>query len=75
MNGADTMICMYSASSSTVDLTFNVFFDIGANPELTHADMQNRVRLVLPRPPQQVQAQGIQVQRKSSPFIAAQVPQ
>lgn len=75
MNGADTMICMYSASSSNVNLTLNVFFEIGENPDLTQADAQNRVRLMLPRPPQQVRSHGIQVQRKSSTFIAAQVPQ
>ncbi len=75
MNGADTMICMYSASSSNVDLTLNVFFEIGANPELTQAGVQNGERHVLPRPPEQIQFQGIQVQKKSSTFNAAQVPQ
>ncbi|CAD6517948.1 Multidrug export protein AcrF [Paraburkholderia hiiakae] len=75
MNGADPMICMYSSSSSTANPTLNVLFEIGANPELTQADVQNRVCLVLPRTPRQVESQGIQVQKKSSAFIAAQVPQ
>ncbi|MFC4704993.1 hypothetical protein [Paraburkholderia caffeinitolerans] len=74
VKGADTMIDMYSASSSTVSLTFNVFFEIGSNPEPMEAGAQNRLRVVLPRPSREVRSQGIQVQRKSSAFIAALVP-
>jgi multidrug efflux pump len=69
VNGADNMIYMNSSSSSTGNLTVNVFFNIGTNPELAQVDVQNRVNLALPQLPSSVQAQGIQVQKKSSAFM------
>ncbi|MGO4809893.1 efflux RND transporter permease subunit [Cupriavidus sp. 2MCAB6] len=69
VNGADNMIYMNSSSSSTGNFTLNVFFEIGTNPELAQVDVQNRVNLALPQLPSSVQAQGIQVQKKSSAFM------
>ncbi|OZI60555.1 efflux RND transporter permease subunit [Bordetella genomosp. 11] len=69
VNGADNSIYMNSSSSSTGNLTVNVFFEIGTNPELAQVDVQNRVNLALPQLPQSVQAQGVQVQKKSSAFM------
>jgi multidrug efflux pump len=69
VNGADNMLYMNSSSSSTGNLTLNVFFEIGTNPELAQVDVQNRVNLALPQLPSSVQAQGIQVQKKSSAFM------
>ncbi|RKP43605.1 efflux RND transporter permease subunit [Trinickia fusca] len=69
VNGADNMIYMYSSSSSTGNVTLNVFFEIGTNPELAQVDVQNRVNLALPQLPQSVQAQGVQVQKKSNAFM------
>ncbi|WP_233233907.1 efflux RND transporter permease subunit [Bordetella sp. LUAb4] len=69
VNGADNMIYMNSSSSSTGNLTINAFFQIGTNPELAQVDVQNRVNLALPQLPSSVQAQGIQVQKKSSAFM------
>ena len=50
-------------------LTLNAYFKIGTNPELAQVDVQNRVNLALPQLPQSVQAQGMQVQKKSSAFM------
>lgn len=69
VNGADNMIYMNSSSSSTGNFTLNVFFQIGTNPELAQVDVQNRVNLALPQLPSSVQAQGVQVQKKSSAFM------
>jgi multidrug efflux pump len=69
VNGADRMIYMNSSSSSTGNMTLNVFFEIGTDPELAQVDVQNRVNLALPQVPSAVQAQGIQVQKKSSAFM------
>jgi multidrug efflux pump len=63
------MIYMNSSSSSTGNYTLNAYFKIGTNPELAQVDVQNRVNLALPQLPQSVQAQGIQVQKKSSAFM------
>ncbi|WP_277187731.1 efflux RND transporter permease subunit, partial [Caballeronia sp. BR00000012568055] len=69
VNGADNMIYMNSSSSSTGQMTLNVYFDIGTNPSLAQVDVQNRVNLALPQLPQSVQAQGVSVQKKSSSFM------
>lgn len=69
VNGADNMIYMNSSSSSTGNLTLNVFFEIGTDPELAQVDVQNRVNLALPQLPSAVTAQGVQVQKKSSAFM------
>ena len=69
VNGADNMIYMNSSSSSTGNMTLNVFFDIGTDPNLAQVDVQNRVNLALPQVPSSVQEQGIQVQKKSSAFM------
>jgi multidrug efflux pump len=66
VNGADNMIYMNSSSSSTGNLTLNVFFEIGTDPNLAQVDVQNRVNLALPQLPSAVSAQGVQVQKKSS---------
>ncbi|ASL28468.1 efflux RND transporter permease subunit [Azotobacter chroococcum] len=69
VNGADDMIYMYSSSSATGNMTLNVFFEIGTDPSLAQVDVQNRVNLALPQLPSAVQAQGINVQKKSSAFM------
>ena len=69
VNGADDMIYMYSSSSSTGDMTLNVFFDIGKDPELAQVDVQNRVDLALPQLPRSVQDEGVSIQKKSSAFM------
>ena len=69
VNGADRMIYMNSSSSSTGNLTLNVYFEIGTDPELAQVDVQNRVNLALPQLPSAVTAQGVQVQKKSSAFM------
>jgi len=69
VNGADHMLYMNSASSSSGNLTLTAYFEIGTDPALAQVDVQNRVNLALPQLPSSVQQQGIQVQKKSSAFM------
>jgi multidrug efflux pump len=69
VNGADDMIYMYSTSSSTGNMTLNVFFDIARDPDLAQVDVQNRVNLALPQLPQAVSAQGVQIKKVSATFM------
>ena len=69
VNGADDMIYMYSTSSSTGNMTLNVFFDISRDPDLAQVDVQNRVNLALPQLPQAVSAQGVQIKKVSATFM------
>ncbi|HEY9162378.1 MAG TPA: multidrug efflux RND transporter permease subunit [Desulfomonilia bacterium] len=69
VNGADNMIYMQSASSSTGNMTLSVYFDIGTDPDMAQVDVQNRVQTAMPQLPDSVQQQGVQVQKKSSAFM------
>jgi multidrug efflux pump len=69
INGADNMLYMNSASSSSGNMTLTAFFEIGTDPALAQVDVQNRVNLALPQLPSSVQQQGVQVQKKSSAFM------
>lgn len=69
VNGADDMIYMFSSSSSSGNMTLNVFFEIGRDPDLAQVDVQNRVNLALPRLPQAVSAQGVQIKKVSATFL------
>ena len=69
VNGADDMLYMYSTSSSTGNLTLNIFFDIGRDPDLAQVDVQNRVSLALPQLPEIVTRQGVSVKKVSTTFL------
>lgn len=66
VNGADKLMYMSSASSSSGVMTLSVYFDIDANPSLAQVEVQNRVNLALPLLPASVQAQGVAVKKQSA---------
>jgi len=69
VNGADDMLYMYSTSSSTGNMTLNVFFDLSRDPDLAQVDVQNRVNLALPQLPEIVTRQGVSVKKVSTTFM------
>lgn len=69
VNGADDMLYMYSTSSSTGNMTLNIFFDLSRDPDLAQVDVQNRVNLAMPQLPEVVTRQGVSVKKVSSTFL------
>ena len=69
VNSVNNLMYMYSSSSSTGNMTLNVFFDIGTDPNIAQVNVQNQVSLALPQLPSEVSKQGVQVQTKSSTFL------
>jgi len=69
VNGANNMIYMSSTSSSTGNYTLTVYFTIDTDPELAQVDVQNRVSQAMAQLPQSVQAEGVDVQQKTSTFL------
>ncbi len=69
INGADHMMYMESASSSSGATTITAYFDIGTSPELAQVDVQNRVNLALPQLPEAVTKTGVSVQKRSGAFM------
>jgi HAE1 family hydrophobic/amphiphilic exporter-1/multidrug efflux pump len=69
INGVENMLYMISSSSSSGIYTLNVFFEVGTDPNVAKMDVNNRVQLVLPRLPEEVRRQGIQVRERSPDFL------
>lgn len=69
INGVENMLYMISTSSSSGIYTLNIFFEIGTDPNVAKMDVNNRVQLVLPRLPEEVRRQGIQVRERSPDFL------
>jgi multidrug efflux pump len=69
VNGVDNMIYMQSTSSPTGQMSLNVYFDTGTDPDIAQVQVQNRVNLALAQLPQAVQQNGVSVQKRSSSFL------
>ncbi|MBC7999678.1 MAG: efflux RND transporter permease subunit, partial [Leptolyngbya sp.] len=69
--GLDGMLYYQSMSSNNGQLTVNVTFKLGTNPDIAAVQTQNRVSLALPRLPPEVQRQGVNVKKVSSAFLMA----
>lgn len=65
INGVEDMIYMYSQSSSTGNYALNVYFDIGSDPEKAQINVNNDVSQVLAQLPEEVQRQGVVVQKQT----------
>ncbi len=69
INGVENMIYMYSQNSASGNMNLSVFFDIGTPIEQARIDVQNQVNLALPQVPQQVQAQGINIEKQTPSIL------
>src|SRR5215475_4007439 len=69
VNGVDGMIYMQSFSASDGSYTLTVTFKIGMDINFAQVLVQNRVSSALAQLPQQVQAQGVTVQQKSTAIL------
>lgn len=69
VNGVDRMIYMQSTSTADGAYTLTVTFEIGTDLNFAQVLVQNRVASALAQLPQAVQAQGVQVQQKSTSIL------
>lgn len=77
INGVENMIYMYSQNSSSGNYLLNIYFDIGASPEKAQIDVNNNVSQVLAQLPDEVQRQGVIVQKQTPNillFVSMQSP-
>lgn len=70
INGVPNMIYMTSIASSSGILTINVFFEVGTDVNVAKMDVNNRVQTALPRLPEEVRRQGLQVRERSPDLIS-----
>ncbi|WP_277268721.1 efflux RND transporter permease subunit, partial [Pantoea septica] len=69
MNGIDGLMYFSSNSDSSGNLQLTLSFESGTDPDIAQVQVQNKLQLAMPLLPQEVQQQGIQVQKSSSSFL------
>lgn len=69
MNGIDNLMYMSSTSDSAGSVTITLTFKSGTDPDIARAQVQNKLQLATPLLPQEVQQQGISVEKSSSSFL------
>ena len=69
MNGIDNLMYMSSTSDSDGSVTITLTFQSGTDPDIAQVQVQNKLQLATPLLPQEVQQQGISVEKSSSSFL------
>lgn len=69
MNGIDNLMYMSSTSDSAGSVTITLTFQSGTDPDIAQVQVQNKLQLATPLLPQEVQLQGISVEKSSSSFL------
>ncbi|SHO61538.1 multidrug efflux pump [Pseudoxanthobacter soli DSM 19599] len=70
INGVDGMLYMQSSNSAAGTMTLTVTFQIGTNPDQATINVNNRVQRALSTLPQEVQRQGVKVDKQASSILA-----
>ncbi|HWI84816.1 MAG TPA: efflux RND transporter permease subunit [Sphingomonas sp.] len=69
LTGIDGLLYFSSASSSRGQVTINVTFEKGTDPDIAQVQVQNQVQQSISRLPQQVQQQGLVVRKSNPDFL------
>ena len=69
MKGIDNLMYMSSTSDSAGSVTITLTFQSGTDPDIAQVQVQNKLQLATPLLPQEVQQQGISVEKSSSSFL------
>jgi len=72
INGVDNMLYMSSLCSNDGAYSLSVTFEVGTDPDMAQVNTQNRVQLAIPKLPEEVTRQGIDV-RKQPPNMLATI--
>ncbi len=69
VTGVDKMIYMKSTSGDDGSYSLTVSFEVGTDPDLNTVNTQTRVQQATPQLPEEVQRQGVKVEKKSSALL------
>ncbi|MBS9431820.1 efflux RND transporter permease subunit [Photorhabdus hainanensis] len=69
MNGIDNLVYMSSDSDSAGNMNITLTFEAGTNPDIAQVQVQNKLQLAMPLLPQEVQQQGIRVDKSTTSFL------
>jgi len=69
LTGLDGLLYFQSSSSSRGQVTINVTFEKGTDPDIAQVQVQNFIQPAISRLPQQVQQQGVRVTKSATDFL------
>ncbi|MGL4716887.1 MAG: efflux RND transporter permease subunit [Aeromonas sp.] len=69
INGVEQMVYMQSGSASNGQMSLNVYFDIGTDPDQATINVNNRVSAAMAQLPEEVKKQGVTVKKKSTSIL------
>ncbi len=69
MTGLDGLLYMSSTSSANGSASLTLTFETGTDPDIAQVQVQNKLQLAMPLLPQEVQRQGIRVNKASTGFL------
>ncbi|MGG4606854.1 efflux RND transporter permease subunit [Providencia sp. Me31A] len=69
MNGIDNLVYMSSSSDSSGSANITLTFEAGTDGDIAQVQVQNKLQLAMPLLPQEVQQQGISVDKSTSSFL------
>ena len=69
LTGVDHLLYFSSSSGSDGSVSITATFSPGTNPDIAQVQVQNKVQQALPLLPQEVQQQGVVVQKSQSGFL------
>ncbi|WP_085811137.1 efflux RND transporter permease subunit [Sphingomonas sp. TZW2008] len=69
LRGIDNLRYFSSSSSSSGNLTITLTFEQGTDPDIAQVQVQNKLQAATPLLPQEVQQQGLQVQKSAASFL------
>ncbi|CAQ85487.1 MULTISPECIES: efflux RND transporter permease subunit [Photorhabdus] len=69
MNGIDNLVYMSSNSDSAGNMNITLTFEAGTDPDIAQVQVQNKLQLAMPLLPQEVQQQGIHVDKSTNAFL------
>lgn len=69
MNGIDNLLYIASNSNSSGRAEIRLTFAAGTDPDIAQVQVQNKLQLAIPRLPQIVQQEGVQVTKSSLSFL------
>ncbi len=69
MNGIDNLMYMSSNSDSTGTVQITLTFESGTDADIAQVQVQNKLQLAMPLLPQEVQQQGVSVEKSSTSSV------
>ncbi|MBC8945529.1 MULTISPECIES: efflux RND transporter permease subunit [Xenorhabdus] len=69
MNGIDNLVYMSSNSDSAGQVSITLTFEANTDPDIAQVQVQNKLQLAMPLLPQEVQQQGVSVDKTTSSFL------